>query len=394
MSTSSPINSHNSATLTSSRRNAVAISDVHELTCLAMRGLVPMFDADKQLFCHKLLWTKRGPVRGGISPRYTIMTLLGLKRVELTGRDTPFDVQAIYGSLIRDTRWIQGVGDLGLLAWVTASLKPDQLDDVFRRFDCKTALARYRDAKEGFTMELAWFLAGLAHAAETSPRLANTLLDLSVETYHLIKENQGKQGLFGHLNAKKSIRGRIRGYLGSFADQVYPIYALSKFARIFHLGEPLGAALECATAICDAQGQSGQWWWLYNARTGRVCSHYPVYSVHQHGMAPMCLFAVEEVTGQSFQKPIYLGLGWINGANELGVDMRDCGQNLIWRCILPGSRAAKFREIALSVVTSEKRDTRIRSLEILYEQRPYEFGWLLFAFAGNSQVRSLPNSLK
>ena len=89
-------------------------------------------------------------------------------------------------------------------------------------------------------MELAWFLAGLAHAAEASPKLVSALTDLSVETYHRLEENQGEYGLFGHMSTKNSLAGRLRGRIGSFADQVYPIYAMSKFAKAFQVEDPLG----------------------------------------------------------------------------------------------------------------------------------------------------------
>jgi len=383
MSTPMPLDSQTSRQLTSPPQSKAGRCDVKDLASFAARGLVAMFDKDRQLFCHRLLSTKRGLVRQGVSPRYTVMTLLGLRELESTGMDSPFDIRAIYGSFVRDTKWIQGVGDIGLLIWLAATFDPDHLGDFFRRFDCETALHRFSDAREGRTMELAWFLSGLAHAAEACPELVGTLTDLSVETYHRVEENQGEDGLFGHMSTEKSLLGRLRGRIGSFADQVYPIYAMSKFAKAFHVEDPLGPALQCATAICAAQGKSGQWWWLYDARSGRVSSRYPVYSVHQHGMAPMCLFAVEEATGQSFRESIYRGLHWIYGENELGIDMRDGAQSLIWRCLVPGSWQAKYWEIALSVIRPTNQDKQARSLEVLYEQRPYEFGWLLFAFARN-----------
>jgi hypothetical protein len=314
------------------------------------------------------------------------MTLLGLRELELAGMDSHFDTQAIYASFVRDTNWIQGAGDLGLLIWLTASFDPDKLGRLFSTFDYETVLDRYTDAQEARTMELAWFLAGLAHAAETSTKLISTLTDLSVETYHCIEENQGEYGLFGHMSTQNSLAGSLRGRVGSFADQIYPIYAMSKFAKIFQVEDPLGPALQCATAVCGAQGESGQWWWLYDARTGRVSSRYPVYSVHQHGMAPMGLLAVEEATGQCFKQFIYKGLCWIYGTNELNVDMRDDRENLIWRCILPRNSQTKYWEMALSVVRSRNEHAQVRSLKILYEQRPYEFGWLLFALARNSEA--------
>jgi hypothetical protein len=386
MSTRAPLSSQVSPVPVTSQAGRVPSRNLRELISLAARGLVAMFEADHQLFCHRLLRTEHGIVREGLSPRYTIMTLLGLRELELAGMDSPFDTQAIYTSFTRDTKWIQGSGDLGLLIWLTAVFDPDQLGTLFSTFDIETALDRYSDAREAHTMELAWFLAGLAHAAETSPNLVSTLTDLSVEAYHRIEENQGEYGLFGHLSTKKSLRGLLRGRIGSFADQIYPIYAMSKFAKAFQVEDPLGPALECATAVCGAQGESGQWWWLYDARSGRVSSRYPVYSVHQHGMAPMGLFALEEATGQCFKQFIYKGLGWINGANELGADMKDSAESVIWRCILPTQSQSKYWEVAMSIVRSPRVDAEVGSLKILYEQRPYEYGWLLFALAKNSET--------
>jgi hypothetical protein len=383
-----PLESEASRPFDQSQVARVATCNVRGLISFAVRGLGAMFDPKEQLFCHRLKLTRDGLVREGVSPRYTIMTLLGLRELESTGAECPFDIRGSYVSLIRNTAWVQGVGDLGLLIWLTAAFDPGRLVDLFRTFSCETALDRYSDARESRTMELAWLLAGLAHAAEVCPELVGPLTDLCVKTYHRLEENQGECGLFGHMGAKKSFAGRIRGHIGSFADQVYPMYAMAKFAKFLHVEDPLRPAMECANAICGAQGELGQWWWLYDARSARVSSHYPVYSVHQHGMAPMGLFAVEEVTGQSFNEFIYKGLDWIHGANELGVDMKDRSQNVIWRCLLPRRRQTKYREFALSVIRARTENTPTRMLKILCEQRPYEFGWLLFALARKSQLLS------
>jgi len=364
-----------------SGQNSVAMSEIRDLAALSLRGLVPMFDANQQLFCHRLLATRNGLVSEGISQRYTIMTLLGLRELESAGVKTPFDIRGIYNTFAADPKWIQGAGDLGLQIWLTAIFDPDNLGSLFQSANCGKALERSADAKQGRTMELAWFLTGLAYAAEANPKLAGDWKDLSAETFHRLSENQGEYGLFGHLSVGKSLSGRLRGRIGSFADQVYPIIALSKFGKVFHVEDALRSALDCARAICNAQGKFGQWWWLYDAKTGRVSSRYPVYSVHQHAMAPMCLFAVEEATGHSFQEYIYRGLRWIYGENELAVDMRDNAQNLIWRCVLPVNRQSRFLEMAKSFLLPRAERNHVGPLEVLYEQRPYEYGWLLYAFA-------------
>lgn len=356
-------------------------SRVRELIPFAVRGLSAMFDAKRQLFCHRLVRTPGGLEREGISPRYTVMTLLGLKELEDAGQEHPFDLRRSYAALIADRSWIQGIGDLGLLIWVTAALEPERVADLFRIFDCRAALYRSPDAREARTMELAWFLGGLAHAAEASSELADSLRDLCVESCRRLQLNQGKHGLFGHMGTKNSVAGRLRGRIGSFADQVYPIYALSKIATWFHMEEARKPAVDCASAICEAQGERGQWWWLYDARKGRVASHYPVYSVHQHGMAPMALFAVEEASGHRFSEFIYKGLNWIYGQNEADLDMHEGAQNLIWRCQLPRNPVTKYWEFTRNALMSGGDKPPAGGMKVIFEQRPYEFGWLLFAFA-------------
>jgi hypothetical protein len=370
-----------SSSLSSVSKRSDVSPNIGELKSLAARGLVSMFDGERQQFCHRLVRTERGLVREGLSPRYTIMTLLGLRAFEQSGANTSFDTQAIYEAFARDTGWIQGAGDLGLMVWLTAELAPDQLGRFFQRANLETALDRYLDAHQARTTELAWFLAGLAHAAMESEKTASQVRELAVAAYQRLKQNQGKHGFFGHLAENKSLSGMLRGRIGSFADQIYPIYALSKYATAFHVEEALGPALHCASAICAKQGSLGQWWWLYDSHTDRISSRYPVYAVHQHGMAPMGLFALEQATGQSFKEHIYRGLRWVYGSNELGVDMRDLGQNVIWRCIRPRNKWTKYWSTAGSLVRSPKDNGSVGPLEVLFEERPYESGWLLFAFA-------------
>jgi hypothetical protein len=370
-----------SSSLSSTPQRADASPNIMELKSMAARGLVSMFDGEKQQFCHRLVRTEQGVLREGLSPRYTIMTLLGLRAFEQSGASTSFDAQAIYESFARDTGWIHGAGDLGLMVWLTAEFAPDRLGRFFHRANLETALDRYLDARQARTTELAWFLAGLAHAAMESEKTASQVRDLAISTYQRLKLNQGEHGFFGHLAENKSLRGILRGRIGSFADQIYPIYALSKYATAFHVEEALGPALHCASAICGAQGALGQWWWLYDSHTDRISSRYPVYSVHQHGMAPMGLFALEQATGQSFKEHIYRGLRWVYGSNELGVDMRDLGQNVIWRCIRPRNKWTKYWSTAGSLVRSPNSNASVGPLEVLFEERPYESGWLLYAFA-------------
>ncbi len=354
--------------------------DICELNRMAVQGLVPMFVAEKQIFCFRVVHTSQGLVSEQLSPRYTIMTLLGLREVELAGARTPFDTQGIYTSFSKDLGWIEGAGDLGLMLWLTAAFAPDQLGEFSQRAKVETALDRFADAREARTMELAWFLTGLSHAALARPGKRNDFRSLADKTYSLLEKNQGPSRYFGHMNTSKSLPGFLRGRVGSFADQVYPIYAMSKYSLAYQHEGAAKRALDCANAICEVQGDLGQWWWLYESQSGRVSSKYNVYSVHQQGMAPMALFAAEEATGHNFDGPIYKGLRWIYGANELGEDMRDVSQNLIWRCIYSQQKSSKYLNIVRSLLGMEGATPATGDLKILHEDRPYELGWLLYAF--------------
>jgi len=109
---------------------------------------------------------------------------------------------------------------------------------------------------------------GVSHAALARPDKLSEFKNLADRTYRRLKQNQGKSGYFGHLGTTKSVAGLLRGRVGSFADQIYPIYGMSKFAMAFHMDTASTAALDCAKAICRAQGEMGQWWWLYDSNSG------------------------------------------------------------------------------------------------------------------------------
>lgn len=353
---------------------------IHRLIGLSVAGLVPMFDREKQLFCYKLKKTPNGLVQEGISHRYTVITLMGLHRLEESGADSPIEIKPVFDRLLANTEWVDNAGDLGLLLWLCALMAPDRLSELARGLDVKTALARFGDAKQGRTMELAWFLAGLSHGSLARPGWLPEAKELAVETYGQLIRNQGERGAFGHLSRSKSISGMVRGGVGSFADQVYPIYAMSKFALAFGDGKAKDKALDCALNICEAQGSLGQWWWHYDSATGQVVDGFPVFSVHQHGMAPMTLFALGEAIQSDFRPWIYKGLQWI-ADNELGFDMEDRAANLVWRCIArPTSR--KYLNVAAGLFSHRDNQTSRDNLSVLFECRPYELGFLLYAFAG------------
>jgi len=366
------------------RVDAYAVSrasqlDIPALNSLALRSLVSLFDEKEMLFSRRVTLTENGFVRDRTSRKRTIIALLGLQRLAETGGAPPIDVTSIRNIILGDTTWVRSVEDLGLLTWFTAECVPERLGKLLNELDFSKALNTYSDGRQARTRGLAWFLTGIAHAQLACPGTLQDLTDVAVDTYHLLRDNQSEGGIFGHAMFPGFFQQTFCNRFGTFADQIYAIYALTTFGRVFQIEEPLESALGCANAVRALQGQMGQWWFLYDKHACRVVNRYPVFSLHQDGIAPVGLLALGEATGQSFHASIYKGLSWIAGANELRNDLRNLDQGLIWDSIGPRRPIANYWEGALSFMNIS-RGPQAKSLRIRYEARPDHFGWLLYAF--------------
>jgi hypothetical protein len=351
------------------------------LNSLAATALQALFDGTEMLFSRRITLRERGFRREAVSPRRTVIALSGLRCLADSGTRQPFDLLSIEDAVFRDTGWIKGIGDLGVLVQFAAEYSPGRLAVLAGHFDLATAPESFPDAREARTSSLASFLAGISHVKLYCPDLLPDLTDAAVDTYHLLEDNQGPGGIFGHAGLPGLFQQPFSNRFGTIADQLHAIYALATFARAFEIEEPLADALNCANAIRALQGDKGQWWSLYDKRSSKVVNRYPVCSIYQNGMAPMALQALAEATGQNFEDAIWSGLSWVAGANELGIDLRDPQHGIIWDSIAPRSRITNFCEHALSLIRSRSKsdDTGLR---ILFEARPDHFGWLLSALNG------------
>ena len=351
-----------------------------QLCDLAATGLVQMLDPDRRLFCYTFARTEEGMSAKGISHRYTLMTLLGLHRYESSGRPSPIAIQPILDDLLRDTSWITNLGDLGLLLWTCSELAPDRLPRVYADVKASDALMRFPDGQQGCSMEVAWYLTGLASSYLIGHTDLPGQMEQIVASRKILESNCGPAGIYGHLTRSRSPRTHLRRKIGSFADQVYPTIAFAQLSRALKDAGARQMALRTAQTICQLQGSMGEWCWHYNSATGSVVSRYPVYSVHQHAMGPMMLFAAAEAAGCDFNDAIYKGLAWIRGQNELRLDFVEPSLHLIWRCVYL-ERAEAYLDTALRAFKLRSDAAKGRP-RVRYECRPYELGWLLYAFAG------------
>ncbi len=352
------------------------------LVKLSVAGLKRMYDPEEKLFCIRAFKQEGGPgggiVHEGLSVRYTIISLLGLHAFERQGGRSPVDIEAGLDILFRKVRSGGDLGDTGLFLWLIARIDPKLLNRYYGDLEIETLWDRYRSSALAQTMELSWVLTGLSLAAQSVRGGAEALSSVARAAFETLRRNYGGRGIFGH-QGRGTLSGLLRGRVGSFADQVYPIYALSSYAEIFRDRAALKMALDCAGQVCRLQGPDGQWWWHYDMKSGRVLGRYPVYSVHQDGMAPMALQAVGSAAGVDFSMHVNRGLLWLTGRNELGRNLVETGSGLIWRSFY--QKPHKKYADRIACILGLERETCPGDLNMLYECRPYHLGWLLYALA-------------
>jgi hypothetical protein len=268
-----------------------------------------------------------------------------------------------------------------LLLWTCAELVPERLPEVYHEVCAQRALTRFVDGRKGSTMEVAWYLTGIAHCYLAGHGDLPGLAEQVVAARQILEKNCGVSGVYGHVSRNKSWAGFFRGRIGTFADQVYPTIAFARLSQALEDDKARQMALRTAEKMCELQASLGEWCWHYDSVSGRVVSRYPVYSVHQHAMGPMMLFAASEATGCDFSEAIYKGLAWISGHNELHRDFVEPSLGLVWRSIYLDSMDAyadaTLRFLGMRIGTADASKLKLR-----YECRPYELGWLLYALAG------------
>ncbi|WP_327720982.1 hypothetical protein OG381_40745 [Streptomyces sp. NBC_00490] len=325
--------------------------------------------------------------RRGTSTRYAAITALGVEflpedrqRAVLAGRTA----QEFTGLLIESLPAVTNLGDAALIAWAAAETGHPKLSD---------ALARVEDLDEDgrpqYTVEAAWVLSALAAARGT----VDVERRFTAARDRLLRARIGDSPLFPHATGPGLVPW-YRAHVACFADQTYPLQALARAHASDDQGgdpEALAASEACARRICELQGDGGQWWWHYDARTGGVVEGYPVYSVHQHAMAPTALFDLTDAGGSDFGASIRKGLRWMSEVPELGADhepliLDELGAT--WRKVYRGDPKKAVRA-ARGLGTRVVPGLRLKSLDRVYrplsvdrECRPYEFGWMLHAWQG------------
>jgi hypothetical protein len=358
---------------------------------LAMQGLAVMYQPEGKYFPHTMRGARSadGPQLRpeGDNQRYAAIVALGLatlptlsQRHVLEGDDASQLAHIVAARAIGN----QDPGVIALAAWAAAEAAGEFADELFD--DLKLRVVNNVPMP---TVAASWALT----AAIAAQDLGDTWAFASKLADRLLAAAR-PAGVFPHMLPAEP-QSKIRRHVGCFADQVYTIQALSRWFVVSQDQTALAAASRCARVLVDRQGADGQWWWHYDVRDGSVVEGFPVYSVHQHAMGPMALHELREAGGNDHDAAIALGLRWLDTHPEV-IDELICERlDVIWRKVGRHERRKVVRRMA-ALTTAAIPGLHLPLIErvwppgrIDYECRPYEFGWLLYAWAANDVIGKL-----
>ena len=345
-----------------------------------------MWDSNTGLFSHKTRIGDDGSYineRG--NPLYSAMAIVGLLEDEATGcACAPTLVGPTLDALhcVHACRSEAALG--GCLMWAAALAEDSRTVEVLMR------TTRSLNIRRASSMELGLVLSGLMKCHEHKPQLRDKVAAVMPEIRdELLRRFSWSANLFRGVSRGRPVNVR-EGRLTSFASQAYPLHGLAHLARCVE-GSVRPECARAAQQLVDEQGSHGQWWWQYSAASGHTVEGYPVYSVHQDGMAFMALGTLHNLGQGVYDAPLWRGLQWLFGENELGESLVSRHPEMIFRCIqrrgsdadgISGmSRRNRTGAVLASVGLYPVAGSHAKqgTLEILRECRSYHLGWLLYA---------------
>jgi uncharacterized membrane protein YciS (DUF1049 family) len=347
----------------------ISLQRVQELSVSRLRDCV---DPDTMLLMKQIRHGRWSGTLGTEAITSTAICLIGLDRSNISVTDIVGEPAQVCKRIAKRIRDQQYPGGLGLLLWANAVLKAVSFEALLNEADfCLSTLECSLPSLT--TMEVAWMLSGLLHTDDRRLRKVT-----AVARHELQSRLAEKTLTFSHASTKAPWGHRLRAHVANFADQIYPLQALA-FAAANGDSSALELAGKIAARLAASQGPMGQWWWHYHATTGEVIDEYPVYSVHQHSMAPMAFHCLSSAGGETY-KAGTKGREWLY-RNELGIDMIDVERGIIWRSVeIEESKVGRSIRHA-SALLGKAAKRHAPPLRLNKEMRPYEWGWLLYVSA-------------
>jgi hypothetical protein len=319
----------------------------------------------------------------GFSIRYAAISQIGIAEWLQYHSDDRGNLPELWPKISDNFKNITDIGDIALSLWAGIQSCADNCEKFARALKESWLIQSARCN----AVELGWVVQACLMAQQFD--FAKTDLKSILDDSHrqLLSLFDADASLF-YRHHRPGLKAIINRHVSCFADQVYPIVALSNYGFLYNHRQSIDFAAQATEKICQYQGELGQWWWHYDVTHKRICEEYPVFSVHQDGMAPMAIMASDRASKQDHSDKVELGMQWIFGANELGENLVHQKEGIIWRDIErnePTKLSRKMRSICSVAGLSRLHHLAgkcVKSFRINHECRPYELGWLLYAWAG------------
>jgi hypothetical protein len=369
------------------RGRSLPISDQTHFIKHCLKGLNSMYIPSEHVFSasYRMIGKTMSNLRDHDKEyKYSMNCLMGLFRVRASGSPIFLDIESDYYRLVEklDSQ-LSSPENIAATMWTGMCLGievPAKVRSQFERVQ-ESASESGRLTAQG----LAWGIAACLEAGEELRDMAHAMISLAQKQYV-----HPESFLVRHLPTG------FRKDFASFAASCYMAYAFLLFARKTGSQEAKEIGLRISRSLVCLQGPQGQWAWFYHVPSGKVIDYYPVYSVHQHAMAPFFLLEAIDQGYAEFREPLEKGFCWIFGNNELQKSMVAQEHRIIWRSAVRReafSTAARFTRSFGIVRAGKKASIQEREkLLVNNECRSYELGWALWSFAGRHDFDKILNN--
>ncbi len=354
----------------------------------ALEFLERVYDDDRALFPYSTRLENgalRSVYENPLAVRYSLISLLGLREAAIGAGEHPFVRRLdpiVDRFLAVHAGRVANHADQGLLALlISGNGRDDELGPgVLRRIG---DAARADGVKRLTMQDLTWMLWGAVGAARSGLGDGEPV---ARRIYEVIRAEfvDPRSGLPRHA------LGPLRRRLVSFGAVTYFLRSVLEYGRAFDDAAALQAFELGVGRILELQGRNGEWPWMIDVGRGVPLDVHPVFSVHQLSMAMLFLHPAADLGLDGAGEAVGRSFVWVRGGNELGVAMVVDGGRFIYRSIERDGRWPRAERYARSMRRSalRRRDSFDRAVPVHVnpESRSYEWGWILFAWAGRPET--------
>lgn len=346
---------------------------------LCLENLTSLYNTNRHCFDYEIRNNRPIALNTLQSCQQTAFCLLGLNRANIPCEKFNIVPHYCWETITRKIGTSQLSGLAGLYIWANAVWEFDDFTMLASQFGITDA---------GFnelvtrltTRELSYLTSGLLHeyqrsGSDISERFARKA------SGHLLGRYFATTGLMNHTEEIPSSNLRTKRWTPYFTDQVYAIQAFSFASHMLGDHLALDVAEHLASKLVSLQGDKGQWWWQYDSRNSQTIREYPVYTVHQHSLAPLAMVALEQAGGTDYSAHVEKGRAWLNH-NELNARLVDLVEQRIWSGV---NYCNPLWSQALSLLRIKQAKP---VLEVMRSVQPGDLGWFLYAAALETETQN------